>query len=110
MKKIFAVLMIAMMCVCFMPAAAFGDEEAVAMIGEVTYTTLDAAVEKATDGETIHLLKDCTTAGLNLNKNLTIDGSTGDVFNTMIVSLLVFSSAREASIGSNARTKSACPL
>lgn len=41
---------------------------------------------------------------------LIVDGSTGDVFNTMIVSLLVFSSAREASIGSNARTKSACPL
>ena len=80
MKKTFAVLMIAMMCVCFMPTAAFADadEEAVAMIGEVTYTTLDEAVEKATDGETIHLLKDCTTAGLNLNKNLTIDGSTGE--------------------------------
>ena len=67
MKKIFAVLMIVMMVMCFMPTAAFADEEAVAKIGEVTYTTLDEAVEKATDGETIHLLKDCTTAGLNLN-------------------------------------------
>ena len=49
----------------------------VAQIGDVTYPTLDEAVTAATDGATITILKDCTTEGLNLSKNLTIAGLDG---------------------------------
>ena len=38
------------------------------------YATLDEAVAVAEDGDTILLLANCETAGLNLSKNLTIDG------------------------------------
>ena len=57
-----------------------GDESQetayVAQIGEDKYKTLDEAVAAAKDGDTITLLADCETAGLNLDKNLTIAGST----------------------------------
>ena len=39
------------------------------------YGTLDDAVAAAESGQTIELLADCTTEGLNLNKDLTIKGS-----------------------------------
>ena len=61
-----------------------GDESQetayVAQIGEgenaQKYETLDEAVAAAADGDTITLLANCKTAGLNLDKNLTIAGST----------------------------------
>ena len=74
MKKMFAVLMIAMMIMCFMPIAAFADAEYEAKIGETSYGTLDDAVAAAADGATIILLKDCSTEGFNLNKSITIEG------------------------------------
>ena len=37
--------------------------------------TLDEAIANAADGDVIVLLKDCTTEGINLSKNLTIQGS-----------------------------------
>lgn len=49
----------------------------VAKIGDSEYATLDEAVVAANDGDTITVLKDCTTDGLNLSKNITIEGSTG---------------------------------
>lgn len=56
----------------------------VAQIGEgenaQKYETLDEAVAAAADGDTITLLADCETAGLNLDKNLTIAGSTKETF------------------------------
>ena len=61
-----------------------GDESQetayVAQIGEDKYKTLDEAVAAAKDGDTITLLADCETAGLNLDKNLTIAGSTEKTF------------------------------
>ena len=74
MKKLFAILMIAMMLVCFMPSAAFADAENEAKIGETLYVTLDEAVAAAADGDTIKVLKDCSTEGLNLSKSITIEG------------------------------------
>lgn len=50
------------------------ERENVAQIGEMQYETLDKAIAAAEDGDTIELLADCTTEGLNINKNLTIDG------------------------------------
>ena len=56
----------------------------VAQIGEgenaQKYETLDEAVAAAADGDTITLLADCETAGLNLSKDLTIAGSTEETF------------------------------
>lgn len=75
MKKMFAVLMIAMMIMCFMPIAAFADAEYEAKIGETSYGTLDAAVAAAADGDTIILLKDCSTEGFNLKKALPLKGT-----------------------------------
>ena len=53
------------------------DVNAVAKIGDTPYETLDAAIEAATDGAIIEVLADCTTNGMNLNKNLTIKGAAG---------------------------------
>lgn len=49
-------------------------EGAVAKIGETEYTTFDEAVKSAPDGATIELLADATTEGLNLSKDLTVNG------------------------------------
>ena len=61
-----------------------GDESQetayVAQIGEDKYKTLDDAVAAAADGDTITLLADCTTHGLNLSKALTIAGSKEETF------------------------------
>lgn len=42
--------------------------------GGAEFATFDEAVAAAPDGSTIELLADATTTGLNLRKNLTIDG------------------------------------
>lgn len=47
----------------------------VAQIKDVKYETFDEAVTAAVDGDTIKLLNNATTKGLNLSKDLTIDGS-----------------------------------
>ena len=56
-------------------------QTAVAQItkGDVTtpYETLDAAIEEASDGDTIELLADATTNGMNLSKDITIKGANG---------------------------------
>lgn len=52
----------------------------VAKIDDTEYETLDAAIAAAKDDDTITLLADCETAGLNLDKNLTIAGSTEKTF------------------------------
>lgn len=69
------VAMFAMALVCALAAApsAYADG-AVARIGETEYNTFDEAVAAAKNGETVTLLADAKTAGLNLSKDLTIDG------------------------------------
>ena len=77
------------------PVSAFAATEAVAQIGETTYTDIDAAIEAATDGDTITLLKDVAPEktfyksltftgghtltydvyGWNYSDNLTFDGA-----------------------------------
>lgn len=71
MKKSLAILLALIMMLTMIPAFAEGE---VAQIGETEYATLDGAIEAAADGNTIVLLADCTTDGMNLSKNLTIDG------------------------------------
>ena len=52
----------------------------VAEVGGTQYETLDEAIADAADGDTITLMANCETAGLNLDKNLTIAGSTEETF------------------------------
>ena len=50
------------------------EGEPVAMIGDTEYKTLDEAIAAAVDGDTITVLQDCTSSGINLTKDLTIEG------------------------------------
>lgn len=77
-KKIVAMLMAVAMAFSLLPVTVLAEEnKPVAKVGDVTYTSLDAAVEAAknTDDAIIDVLADCTTAGLNLSKDLTIQGA-----------------------------------
>lgn len=77
-KKILAMLMAVAMAFSLLPVTVLAEEnKPVAKVGDVTYTSLDAAVEAAkdTDDAVIDVLADCTTAGLNLSKKLTIQGT-----------------------------------
>ena len=79
-KKILAMLMAVAMAFSLLPVTALAEEnKPVAEVGDVTYTSLDDAVEAAknTDDAVINVLADCTTAGLNLSKKLTIQGAEG---------------------------------
>ncbi len=58
------------------PSVAWADE-AVARIGDTTYETLDEAIEVAESGDTIELLGDAETSGINLHKDLTIQAAEG---------------------------------
>lgn len=58
-----------------MPVFATGGS--VAKIGETPFDTLDKAIAAAEDGAVIELLADATTAGMNLNKALTIQAAEG---------------------------------
>lgn len=46
----------------------------VARVGDVEYATFDEAFAAAADGQTITLLADATTRGLNVSKDVTVDG------------------------------------
>lgn len=77
-KKIVAMLMAVAMAFSLLPVTVLAEEnKPVAKVGDVTYTSLDAAVEAAknTDDAIIDVLADCMTAGLNLSKDLTIQGA-----------------------------------
>ena len=77
-KKIVAMLMAVAMAFSLLPVTVLAEEnKPVAKVGDVTYTSLDDAVEAAkdTDDAVINVLADCTTAGLNLSKKLTIQGT-----------------------------------
>ncbi len=79
-KKIVAMLMAVAMAFSLLPVTVLAEEnKPVAKVGDVTYTSLDDAVEAAknTDDAIIDVLADCTIAGLNLSKNLTIQGAEG---------------------------------
>lgn len=82
---------------------------AVAQIGDVKYTTLKEAMDKAKDGETIQLLKDVTLdSTMSVEKKLTIDGQahaiTGHIVNKSelgLVNVKITSSDRKAPTISN---------
>lgn len=47
----------------------------VAQIGSTKYETFDEAINAAKNGDTISLLEDTTSKGINTNKNITIEGN-----------------------------------
>ena len=71
--RLVAMFAMALVCALVLVPSAYADG-AVARIGETKYNTFDEAVAAAENGETVTLLADAETAGLNLSKDLTIDG------------------------------------
>lgn len=71
--RLMAMFAMALVCALVLVPSAYADG-AVARIGETEYNTFDEAVAAAKNGETVTLLADAETAGLNLNEDLTIDG------------------------------------
>lgn len=71
--RLVAMFAMALVCALVLVPSAYADG-AVARIGETKYNTFDEAVADAKNGETVTLLADAETAGLNLNEDLTIDG------------------------------------
>lgn len=67
------------MVVAMLPVSVLGApvEGSVAKIGDTEYATLDEAIKAAADGDTIELLGNATTEGMNLQKNLTITAAAG---------------------------------
>ena len=70
-----AMFAMALVCALVLVPSAYADG-AVARIDKTgsEYNTFDEAVAAAKNGETVTLLADAETAGLNLNEDLTIDG------------------------------------
>lgn len=56
------------------PSAALAEGN-VARVGDVEYATFDEAFAAATDGQTITLLANATTKGLDVRKDVTVDGA-----------------------------------
>lgn len=73
--RLVAMFAMALVCALALVPSAYADG-AVARIDETgsEYNTFDEAVAAAKNGETVTLLADAETAGLNLNEDLTIDG------------------------------------
>ena len=76
-QKIISLILTVVMICAMLPVTAFAADDDVAKIGDTVYGTLDAAVAAAADGDTIELLQDATTNGLNLSKDLTIRAAAG---------------------------------
>ena len=71
--RLLAMLAMTLVCALVVAPSAYADGGK-ACIGETEYATFDEAVAAAKNGETVTLLDDAETAGLNLDKDLTIDG------------------------------------
>lgn len=73
--RLVAMFAMALVCALVLVPSAYADG-AVARIDETgsEYNTFDEAVAAAKNGETVTLLADAETVGLNLNEDLTIDG------------------------------------
>lgn len=79
LKRLMSWVLAAAMVVAMLPVSVLGApvEGSVAKIGDTEYATLDEAIKAAADGDTIELLGNATTEGMNLQKNLTITAAAG---------------------------------
>ena len=75
MKKISKILLAVLTLFTINLANIKADEIKVARINDTDYTSLDEAINAASDETTIELLNDAETAGMNLNKNIIIEGN-----------------------------------
>lgn len=74
-KRMLAGVLALVMIMMMLPAMALADGAPnVAEVAGIKYQTLDKAIDAAENDATITLLANCTTAGMNLEKDLTIDG------------------------------------
>ena len=75
-KRLLSWLMSAALVVSMLPLSAMAAEGGVAQIGGNTYSSLDAAIKAASDGDTITVLADASSEGIDLkDKDLTIQGA-----------------------------------
>ena len=75
-KRMLAGVLALVMIFGLLPVAAMAADETVARIGTTDYTSLDAAVEDAANGDTITLLKDAPLTFSKIeNKSLTFTGN-----------------------------------
>jgi len=74
-RKLIAGFMAMMLIANMVPAVANAAENkaGIAKIGDVSYKTLEEAVDKAKDGDKIILQSDCEGNGIVINKDITID-------------------------------------
>lgn len=83
MKKIISFIFACIFSFCMISSV--NAENYVAKINDTLFTSLDEAVKSAKDNDTIILLSNATTEGLNVNKNLTIDGKNNGGENYSII-------------------------
>lgn len=76
MKKIIGFIFACIFSFCMISSV--NADTNVAKINNTLFTSLDEAVKSAKDNDTIILLSNATTEGLNVNKNLTIDGKNNE--------------------------------
>ena len=82
MKKVLATIL-ALVMALGLTTAAWADETKVAKVGDVEYNTLQAAVDAATEGQTIVLLKDVEIAGVvTVGKKVVLDMNGKKLYNT----------------------------
>lgn len=73
-RKLLAGILSAAMVLGTVAVPAFADDNSVAKIGSVFYETLAAAIAAAKNGDTVTLLKDCTsTEEIEIKTNITLD-------------------------------------
>ena len=84
-KRLLSWLMSAALVVSMLPLSAMAAEPGgkVAQVGGDTYSSLDAAIKEASDGDTITVLADASSEGIDLkDKNLTIQGANENIIIT----------------------------
>ena len=82
MKKVLATVL-ALVMALGLTTAAWADEAKAAKVGDVEYDTLQAAVDAATAGQTIVLLKDVNaSSGVTVGKKVVLDMNGKKLYNT----------------------------
>lgn len=83
MKKVLATIL-ALVMALGLTTAAWADEAKAAKVGDVEYDTLQAAVDAATAGQTIVLLKDVdASSGVTVGKKIVLDMNGKKLYNTV---------------------------
>lgn len=76
-KQVFSFLLALVLVVMMIPLTVSAADTDVAKIGNVSYASLADAINAATDGQTVEVLKDCNFAGATISKNITVKAAEG---------------------------------